>query len=112
MEQLSLSEAKRLSLIKWNHIVNNNGYCNSLCLPDEVINLAYQCGFCERHRKEDFQLEDFKYHQCDPCELGQIIGKCPLSNSLYNQYIDVEDNDKERLELAYRILQAIESINV
>ena len=44
-EQLSLKEAKRLSLLKWEHIVKANG---AYCFPLECANLNCHCGFCER----------------------------------------------------------------
>ena len=77
-KQLSFSEAKRLSILKWEHIVKANG---AYCFPLECTNLICYCGFCERW--------DWQGNQevCETqCELGMQIGVCCDNGSLYKKW--------------------------
>jgi len=61
MGQLSLSEAKRLSIKKWEMIVANGGKLEiNVLIDSELRELICYCGFCHRHS-----------YNCTPCELNQ-----------------------------------------
>jgi len=96
-EQLSFKEAKRLSILKWEHIVKANG---ANCYPLECANLKCHCGFCERW---DWQGEQ---KICETqCELGMQIGVCCDNDSLYDKW-----NGDECVETAQAMLDAIKSV--
>ena len=100
-EQLSFDEAKRLSIIKWEAIVNANG--NKCDLPEEVENLNGKCGFCER-----YNAQIGNYHKnCPQCEFGKSAGICFKTDSLFMRY-SITDNNK--LKAAKQILEIIKSL--
>ena len=101
-DQLSLLEAIRLSIIKWEAHVAAGGYCEDRDLPKEVIHLKGYCGFCERWRRNSTKFET---KGCQRCELAQIIGGCFLETSIYDYWCETM-----KLEYAQEILNAIKSI--
>ena len=111
---MSLYEAKRLSMIKWQMIVDNNG--NKLKytdMPLEVRTLNSSCGFCARSNKKHFYVKNIIIKSntvCDVCELGDLIGNCNQSNSIYYCWSKT-NNDEIRLDCAKQILEKIKSIN-
>jgi len=86
--QLSLKEAKRLSIIKWESHVKAVG--DEWHYPSEIRSLCCHCGFCERWNME-----------CEQCEFGKIAGDCTEDNSIYNLwYCDRNiENDQAILEI-------------
>jgi len=96
MTQLSLKEAKRLSIIKWEAHVKAGGYCYPL--PIELRNLKAGCGFCERWLKEATDRS-----KCKNCEFGKLAGICFEPDSLFCKW-------NEDLETATEILNIIKSI--
>ena len=88
MTQLSLKEAKRLSIIKWESHVKAVG--DEWHYPSEIRSLCCHCGFCERWNME-----------CEQCEFGKIAGDCTEDNSIYNLwYCDRNiENDQAILEI-------------
>ena len=100
-ERLSFEEAKRLSIIKWEAIVNAKGVkCD---LPKEVENLNGKCGFCER-----YNAQIGNYHKnCTQCEFGKKAGICFKYESLFMAY-SITDNNK--LKVAKQILEIIKSL--
>ena len=98
--QLSLLEAKRLSIIKWEAHVAAGGCCDSL--PKEVLLLKGYCGFCERWRRNS---TEFEITGCQPCELAQITGGCFSETSTYDYWCETS-----KLEYAQKMLDAIKSI--
>lgn len=95
-EQLSLSEAKRLSILKWEAHVKAGGYCPDL--PSELDNLLARCGFCERYLKYEATNEE-----CVRCEFGKLAGICFNEGSLWYMW-------NKDLETAQKILDIINSI--
>ena len=96
-KQLSFSEAKRLSILKWEHIVKANG---AYCFPLECANLNCHCGFCERWQYSGDQST------CEEqCELGMQIGICCDFNSTYDKWYD-----NKCKETAQAMLDAIKSV--
>ena len=74
-EQLSLSEAKRLSIKKWQLHVDAGGYSESV-ENDKELQILANCGFCERWE-----------YDCKKCEFGKIGGECSSINSLFNKWL-------------------------
>ncbi len=65
---LSFKRAKKLSLMKWGHIVKNEGKWERWMHPIPVLaKLQNQCGFCEKYLT--FFKENSPFATC---------GKCPL----------------------------------
>ena len=91
MTQLSLKEAKKLSIIKWEAHVRAGGYEENL--PRELDDLWGDCGFCER------------WGECKFCEFGNAAGVCTEDNSLY--YIWFFNSS---IQNAQNILEIIKSI--
>ena len=102
-KQLSLVEAKRLSLIKWELIVENNG-SSSIQYPEELLYLPYRCGFCKRWSEKGY----FGTKDCSRCECAKALkGICSEDQeSIYTkwQYRSTKEN-------AQAVLDAIKSIN-
>jgi len=99
MEQLSLAEAKRLSILKWECIIQNNGLQYPIKWPPEIKDLNCKCGFCERW---DFPSED----SCTQCELALAMGvDCPDESSPYHIWSEASTK-----ETAQAVLNMIKSI--
>jgi len=94
MTQLSLKEAKRLSIIKWEAHVKAGGYEPNL--PKELAPLAASCGFCERWN-----------NICSGCEFGKLAGRCASwdKSDLFSIWYN-----KPNIENAQSILNIIKSI--
>lgn len=103
-EQMSLIEAKRLSLLKWESIIKNGS------IPTECSKLKFGCGFCERH---SFQWpgDEEHYPYCEECEFGDIAGVCTSEEGVYLQYIRAESSI-ERILLVQKIINLIKQIEV
>ena len=101
MTQLSLKEAKRLSIIKWEAHVKAGGECKQM--PIETSFLKNRCGFCERYRDSD---EDYGL-ACYDCEFGKLAGWCNNEDEsdLYSIWCD-----RSNVENAQSILNIIKSI--
>jgi len=90
-KQLSLKEAKRLSLIKWED--------RKIGIKDytEIGELRAHCGFCERYKN---------YKNCRRCEFGKVAGICCLDDgNLYSKWAKNRDS-----EGCQKIIDAIKSI--
>lgn len=119
MTQLSLAEAKRLSIIKWQMIVDNDGHpVKKHEFSPEVFNCLFQCGFCERWKHPDGL-------DCRYCELGKVAGTCndegdyevtidkiiyTREPSLYYKWLYFSSDS--HLKYAKQILEIIKSIEV
>lgn len=109
MEQLSLSEAKRLSLIKWEALRDNPEllYFEVIdTLPMEVKKLEASCGFCERWDKSPV----YSGNNCHLCEFGKKAGTCYHSNSLFRNFMDSQLHSKAKTKIAQQIINVINSI--
>jgi hypothetical protein len=99
-EQLSLSEAIRLSLIKWEWKIKNPLKTHELLYKKypEISFLIHSCGFCERYRC-----------WCGKCELYKIIGACNKSDTVYDKYCSAVrlGNYSEAKQYATKIRDAI-----
>ncbi len=74
---MTKKEAKRLSILKWEFIVKNDGDYKLCKLPEELRNLESQCGFCEKYYKKD----------CDGCPINNTdIGKCWYDKHPYSTW--------------------------
>lgn len=103
MERLSVSEAKRLSLLKWEAIVRNEGrQLMKLERPEEIENLLNYCGFCERHR-------DGISVDCSSCEInmGYYNGCNNFSHHYFRWMLGCSD---EKLAAAQAVLGLINSV--
>jgi len=98
MTQLSLKEAKRLSIIKWEAHVKAGGWEPNL--PEELDCLMANCGFCDRH----FEAGEYN---CNNCEFGKLAGSCFDSKSLFNKWTHEAENERK---IAQAILDIIKSI--
>ena len=74
-EQLSFSEAKRLSIKKWKMLADAGGYSKEVFEDEELNPLFNCCGFCERWMFE-----------CEKCEFGKIAGECTDKGSLFSKW--------------------------
>jgi len=98
--QLSLAEAKRLSIIKWELIVENNG-SPEIDYPEEVSVLIHDCGFCERWRPHK--------SGCEKCECAKVLGGA--CNSMGGRDLFAIWSKNQTKENAQAVLDAIKSIN-
>jgi NMD protein affecting ribosome stability and mRNA decay len=99
--KLSLKEAKRLSIIKWEFIIKN-GYPKDHEFPDELAGLSCHCDFCER---SGYGIGNMNVELCNKCEFGKIAGRCPDEKSLLSRWAE-----KESPRLAKKILNLLKSI--
>lgn len=107
--QLSLKEAKRLSILKWEWIIQNGGdYVFHSELPDETLDLKFCCGFCERWKnpRANYGVD------CKLCEFQEKVGQCQVDDLLYNKWEESRFEDQDLcLGYAKQILEAIQSID-
>jgi len=104
MSKLSFETAKRLSIIKWEYIVNNNG-SNDLLLKvhPELASLRASCGFCEL-QKENYPIF------CDDCYCFSLCN----TDSIYFRWSTAVQNNEPVpivLPLAKQILEIIKNTN-
>ena len=90
MTQLSLKEAKRLSIIKWEAHVKAGGFC--VQLPVEIHKLRSKCGFCERWKDSTLKFGV----NCEKCEFAKVAGICESEDekdlfSIWEIYDTVEN---------------------
>lgn len=111
MTQISFEEAKRLSLIKFRLIIDNEGKLPDE-FPDELKYLKNYCGFCERwnvyNQKRGKEM-------CCGCEFAKVQGRSCLSfYSLYQQFNTASncypDQVVEVVELAQKIYDLLNSM--
>ena len=106
-EQLSLKEAKRLSLLKWKSVAREGDEEDT---PDECKGILFNCGFCERWGYEDYS---FRNISCPKCEFGKVAGECCIEGSLWNKYdhFDYHHDTNGVKEVANNIILAISTID-
>lgn len=112
-EQLSLKEAKRLSIIKWEILADESKTAASkgydIRHHPELRNLTQYCGFCERHVAYIDDDGDTDVN-CTDCELAVVMGgSCNQLSSLYSIWNTKEDRSSEA---AQRLLDVIKSISI
>lgn len=100
-KKISFEEAKRLSILRWQAIVDHNP------VPEECKNITCFCGFCERH---DFQLYNEINLECNDCEFGKAAGKCTNDDSLYGLWTLLDEEDDEYKTQSLKILDVIKSL--
>lgn len=111
-EQISLKEAVRLSLIKWEILAKEDERTYSqkyheISHHPELMGISNNCGFCERHSIESVEVHDL---DCHSCELGKIMGGiCKSSNSLYHLW---NNYHKRSTEAAQKLVDVIKSIKI
>ena len=113
--KIALPKAKKLSILKWELIVKNQG---EFSLEDrrhpQLINIKHNCGFCERWRNDLNEFLDSGC-ECAQCEFAAAMG-CDCNSygkkyNLFDRWCDAElFGDAVKLELAQRILDLIKSI--
>jgi len=105
--KLTLQKALRLSIIRWDAIVKNNGKDLSAetSIKLDTYNLVFRCGLCERTFKGIIILASIP--KCvGNCPLAIKLGKsCFENSSLYKRW---ENN--ECVETATPILEALRGI--
>lgn len=73
--ELTKKEAKRLSILKWEFIIENGGNYKLHKLPKELENLQSECGYCEKYYEKN----------CAGCPINTPdIGKCWHSGHLFH----------------------------
>ena len=73
--KLTKKEAKRLSILKWEFIVNNGGdFGEKSELPKELHKLHAQCGYCEKYTI----LSPHCIYRCGKCPLILSAGSLDL----------------------------------
>jgi len=101
-KRLSFAEAKRLGIKKWQKHVKAGGESYSIYRDEELNDLIFYCGFCERHST---LIDDGrKCVDCTDCEFGKVAGICE-EGSLYINWC--KDSS---LENAQKILDVIENL--
>ena len=101
--QLSLPEAIRLSIIKWECHVAAGGFCEEKDLPEEVKELKGYCGFCQRWRV----FEIYPFSGCCMCEFAELAGRCTNGNFLYDNWCNT--NSKQDAESILEIIKSIKN---
>lgn len=107
--KLTLEEAKRLSIRKWEMIIANGGgeqdeEGNSI-FPPEIQALPYKCGFCAFAGRCNF----------DNYDKGEACVKCPIVIQKGKPCVDLGWLDyerKETIETAQVVLDLVKSIEV
>ena len=94
-EQLSLSEAKRLGIKKWQLQVDAGGYSDEVYEDKELKCLRGHCGFCERWKVK-----------CKNCEFGKVAGICSYRGSLYDIWFN--NTTKENAEKILNVIKNLE----
>lgn len=76
---MTFSEAKRLSLLKWEFLkkfdYKSNSYGALIKTFPELEKLAHYCGFCERHKKDS---------DCKKCPIDKAGEGCYIHNSIFS----------------------------
>ena len=105
MKELTLKEAKRLSILKWELIVNNKGCLGSIEDHNELKDLFNQCGFCEKY------LDNSANPYCGECPLViEGIGWCDSDEHPFSQWSNEDEGfDQEK---AQAVLDLIKSVKV
>lgn len=82
---ISVQEAKRLSLIKWECELHGTNYRDILEEMEPTISTYFHCGFCLRHGYDYYNRNN---GFCDNCEVktSPALGCCD-NNSLYERII-------------------------
>jgi len=115
MKQLSLKEAKRLSIIKWEAIINGD----DLSKHPELDRLIYRCGFCERWLRNFLEksIHDDETQEvaCSHCEFAKAMGYyCTDERSIFSKWCDMgfidDESRNEMTILEMTILELIKSI--
>lgn len=103
-KEITLEEAKRLSIIKWTLIAENHGE-ETLVIehhPD-LVDITNNCGFCHIYLDND----------CIDCPLIVNDETCTDSEHPYTKwYKSFYYEDEDRIELAKEVLELIKSIKV
>jgi hypothetical protein len=106
MKQLSLKKAKSLSKRKWEIIVEQNGSVDGIEDNPLFEKLAYNCGFCERHK-----IESVWSFNCDECEINMNLPKSEFDNSCTNENHPFKIwSDNQTKENAQKFLDIINSV--
>ena len=105
---ITLAEAKRLSLIKWNLIVEGKDYENH----PKLKHIKYCCGFCERW-KDIGNCDDYVSDcGCDQCVFAHELGNiCYDDQGLFMRWHDCRSS-KARKTKAKQILEHIKNIKI
>lgn len=103
---ISIKEAKRLSLLKWNgELIDSPDYSGLNDYPN--LNDYFYCGFCLRHGYTCPENSSV----CDDCEIAlSAAGNCTRGDSLYNRIEEVETDYDKRQESIRELIQIIENI--
>lgn len=112
---ITLAKAKKLSILKWELIVAHNGM---FTLEDKrnpkLRVLKHHCGFCERWRNPDTELNydyDGSGCECIHCEFAKAAGTyCNKDESLFDQWCNDELFGGSPKSLAQQILDIIKEI--
>jgi len=65
---MTKKEAKRLSLLKWQMIIDNNGR-NNINYPDELMELKAYCGYCEKYNTYTQYVSEAEHKYCQKCPI-------------------------------------------
>lgn len=103
--RISLKEAKRLALIKWELIVANKGN-SDIEEPEEIKYLIHSCGFCQRYRTGSGK---YTRSECEKCECKKAFGG--TCNSFHGLDLYSCWCDCQTTENAQAVLDAIKSID-
>jgi hypothetical protein len=111
---ITLAQAKKLAIIKWELIANNKGYYSPEHRRNPAIkDLKHQCGFCERWRTNDTGV-DGSGCDCNSCEFAKALGsQCndkDNGTNLFFQWWYADLYGDEPTKLAQQILDLIKSI--
>lgn len=114
LTEISIAEAKRLSIIKWEMIVKQNGDDKGTDEHPELKKLNNNCGFCERWRYPTNKVGEYNTgSDCGKCEFAKAQGTYCSNDDIPNVYTEWCDSDypsSESKQLAQQILDLIISI--
>lgn len=105
MKKLTLKEAKRLSLLKWEFIVNNGGdfgLGKMITEQPELKSLNNNCGFCERAAQKFGGCQDKS--NC-PLWVGNLA--CPDTGHPWDTWRDI--STRENAEAVLDLIKAVKA---
>lgn len=108
--KISFEQAKELSIIKWESIINNTLPNFNLC-ADELNELRqhFSCGFCWRHEFTGIDRKPIE-DTCNNCEFGKVAGYCIEDSSLYEEHISEDEDSEKFIDTAKEILEIIKNL--
>lgn len=98
--KLTKKEAKRLSILKWEYIVENNGSDDRLIEEyPELDELTGNCGYCEIYNP--FSENRITDNGCSPCPL--VVNKHPCTTTVW--YVWIRKRNKKNAQAVLDLIK-------